>query len=106
FIIGFEVFQLVHQEFSCRNVFHIVQQTTQNPCTLQLIILHQQLFAASAGTTNVDRRVDTLFSNLAIKVQFQVAGTFKFFVDYFVHLGAGIDQRGSDNAQAAAFFDV
>ena len=24
FVVGFEIFQLVEQEFSCRNVFHVV----------------------------------------------------------------------------------
>ena len=73
---------------------------------MQLFFVHQQVFAAGAGATDIDRGVDALFSNLAIENQLHVTGAFKFFVDHFVHFRAGINQCGGNNAEAAAVFDI
>ncbi len=83
-----------------------MQQLAQDPHALQLVVSRQQLFAAGAGTVDVDGREDTLFSNLAVQGQLHVTGTLELFVDHFIHLRAGFNQRGSDDGQRAAFFDV
>ena len=54
----------------------------------------------------MDRRVDALFSDATIKVAFHVAGAFEFLVDHIVHARTGLDQRGGDDGQRAAFFNV
>ena len=68
--------------------------------------VHQQVFTTGAGATDIDRWVNTLFCNLAIQNQLHITCAFKFFVDHFVHFRAGINQRGGDNTQAAAMFDI
>jgi len=55
---------------------------------------------------DIDGRVNTAFRDTAVKMDFHVARPFKFFVNHVVHLGAGFDQRGGDDGQAAAFLDV
>src|SRR5690606_6469323 len=57
-------------------------------------------------TADVDGRVDPLLGRLAVQVQFHVTGALEFFVDHLVHLGAGIDQGGGDDGQAAAFLYI
>ena len=66
----------------------------------------EQLFAARAGAIDVDRRIQAFFRHLAIQVDLHVAGALEFFVNHVVHAAAGIDQRGGDNGQRTAFFDV
>src|ERR1700712_3900054 len=105
-IVGLGLFQLVDQELDGSDFIHRMQQLAQNPHALQLVVGGQQLFAAGAGAVDVDGREHALFGDLAIQRQFHVAGAFEFFVDHFVHLRAGFNQRGSDDGQRAAFFDV
>ena len=73
---------------------------------MQLAFLRQHLFAPGAGTVDEDGRVDAFFRDLPIQVQLHVAGAFELLVDHLVHAGAGVDQGGGENGQAAAFFDV
>ena len=39
-------------------------------------------------------------------MQFVVTCTFKFFVNYFVHLGTRVNQAGGYDGQASTFFNV
>ena len=39
-------------------------------------------------------------------MQLHVTGAFKLFVDNFIHFGAGVDKRSSDNGQATTLFHV
>jgi hypothetical protein len=39
-------------------------------------------------------------------MQLHVAGAFEFFENPFIHPAAGLDQRGRENCQAAAFFNI
>ena len=39
-------------------------------------------------------------------MDFHVAGALEFFVDHVVHARTGVDQRGGNDGQRAAFFDV
>ena len=66
----------------------------------------QQLFPAGAGAVDVDRGVDAFFRHAPVEVDFHVAGALEFLVDHVVHARAGIDQRGGDDGQRAAFLDV
>ena len=105
-IVGFKVFEFVGQELGGAQIFHIVQQLAQNPHPLHFVFLHQQVFTASAGATDIDGGVDALLGDLAIQVQFLVAGALKLFVDDFIHFRAGVHQGGGDNTQAATFLDI
>ena len=66
----------------------------------------QQLFLARAALLDVDRREHAAIGQLAIEVDLEVAGALELLEDHFVHARAGVDQRGRDDRQRAAFFDV
>ena len=83
-----------------------MQQLAQDPDLLQQVRLDQQILAAGAGAVDVDRRVDALLGDAAVQVHFGVAGALELLVDHLVHLAAGVDQRGGDDGQRAAFLDV
>ena len=79
-------------------------RSTQMRCRSSLGM--QQLFLARARALNVDGREDALVDQLAVEDDFHVAGALELFEDHVVHAGAGIDQRGGDDGERAAFFDV
>ena len=94
------------QEFHGRDLVHGGQQAAQDPDFLHFVRLHQQLLAAGAGAVDVDGREDAPLGDLALEVDFHVAGALELLVDHIVHARAGLDQRGGDDGQAAAFLDV
>jgi hypothetical protein len=51
-------------------------------------------------------REDALLHQLAIEVDLAVAGALELFEDHLVHARAGVDERGGDDGQRAAFLDV
>ena len=83
-----------------------IQHLAQNPHAVEFFARHQQLFLARTALVDVDGREHTLVHQLAVEVDFHVAGAFELFEDHVVHAAAGIDQRGRDDGQRTAFFDV
>src|SRR5258707_396168 len=71
----------------------------------QCFVIEQQFFTAGAGESDVDGGEDAAFGEFAVEDQLHVAGALEFFVDHIIHAAAGINQRGGDDSQAAAFFD-
>src|SRR6202453_5546177 len=63
----------------------------------------EQLFAARAGTGDVEGRPNTLFSQTAAEMKFHVARALEFFEDYVIHTAAGVDQCGRQDRQTASF---
>ena len=55
---------------------------------------------------DVDRREGALVGQLAVEDDFRIAGALELLEDHFVHAAAGIDQRGGDDGQRAAFLDI
>ena len=49
---------------------------------------------------------DAPVGELAVEVDFHVAGALELLEDHFVHARAGVDQRGGDDGQRAALLDV
>ena len=72
---------------------------------MQYLWGQQQLFLAGAAAVEVDGREHALFVEAAVQVNLAVAGALEFLKDHLVHAAAGVDQRGADDGQAAAFFD-
>ena len=102
----FVCLDLVEQEFHRLELVHRVEQLPQHPDLLQDVGLEQQLLAARAGAVDVDRRVDPLLGHAAVEVDLHVAGALELLVDHVVHPRAGVDQRGGDDRERAAFLDV
>src|SRR3546814_15105810 len=68
--------------------------------------LFRSFFRAGARLADVERREDALVRNLAVEHDFGVTGALEFLEDHFVHAAAGVDQRGGDDRERAAFLDV
>ena len=47
-----------------------------------------------------------LSATLRSRISSERAGAFELFENHFVHAAAGIDQRGRDDGERAAFLDV
>ena len=98
--------ELVDQEFNGIRRAHRGQNTAQHEYLLKVLARHQQVFLTCTGLENIHSREYTLVRNLAIKNDFGVTCTLKFFEDDFIHTAARIDQSGRDDGQRTAFFDV
>ena len=105
-MIALGLLDLVEQELHCGQLVHVMEQLAQDPDLAQLLLGNQQLFASRARSVDVDRRIDPLFHHAAVQVQFGVTGALEFFKNHLVHPAAGIDQRGGDDRERAAFFNV
>ena len=57
---------LSSRNFDGGDLVHRMQQLTQDPDALQLVLGGQQLLAAGAGAVDVDGREHTLFSDAAV----------------------------------------
>jgi hypothetical protein len=68
-------------------------------------LVKQQFFAAGTALADVDRRPNASVGQASIEDQFHITGTFELLENRFVHPAVGIDQRGSDDRQRAAFLE-
>ena len=84
--------QLIQQQFHGLHRRQRIQYLAQNPHAVQLFLGQQQLFLARAALVDVDSGEDSLIHQLALQVDFQVAGALELFKDHVVHTAAGIDQ--------------
>ena len=72
--------------------------------------------SSSASISSSSRRVPERLTSMAgqtalvdeapVEVQLHVARALELFENHFVHTAAGVDQRGGENRQAAAFLNV
>src|SRR5205807_5898946 len=58
------------------------------------------------GQLDIDGGEGPALLQLAVEVQFHVAGALELFVDHVVHAAPGIDQRGGDDRDAPALLDL
>src|SRR5437868_8308324 len=73
---------------------------------LELVLAEELLLLAGAGGLDVDGRPDALLGQRAVEVDLGVAGALELLEDHLVHARAGVDQRGGEDGQGAAFFGV
>src|SRR5712672_3591997 len=83
-----------------------MQELAQYPHLGELRGFGDELFLARARAVDVDRREGALLSDAAIQMDFRIAGALELFENDIVHLRAGIDQRGGENGEASALFDI
>src|SRR6478735_987426 len=69
-VVRLRVLHLVEHELDCRELVHRMDQLAQDPDLLQQVRLDQQLFAARAGAVDVQRRIDALLGDAAVKMHF------------------------------------
>ena len=105
-VVIFAVFEFAHQEFGGFKVVHRMEEFAQQPHALQAVVGNEHFFAAGAGFVDVDGREHAFFGHAAVEVQLHVAGAFEFFKNHVVHAAAGFHQRGGNDGERAAFFNV
>ena len=106
FFVRFDLSNLIEQELHRVDRVHRMQDLTQDPKAVQEVLWKEHFFLTSRGLIDVQAREYALFHQLAIEVDFRIAGSFEFFENDFVHSRAGFNQRGRDNRERAAFFDI
>ena len=105
-VVGLGGFHFVQQELDGVDGAHWVEDAAKDPHFLQRFLIDQQFFLTRAGFLNIDRREDAFIRDLAVEHDFGVTRAFEFLEDDLVHTAAGVDQRGGDDGEAAALFDV
>src|SRR5690606_36907339 len=105
-LVGLGILHLVEEEFHRIDRAHLHEDAPEDPHLGELVLLDQQLFLAGAGLADVERREDALVGDLAVEHDLRIAGTLELLEDHLVHAAAGVDQRGGDDREAAAFLDV
>src|ERR1700738_4301363 len=98
--------QLVEQEVDRIHGAHRIEDAAQDVHLLELLRLREQFFLARTRTRDVDCREGALVGNLTIEDELGVARALELLEDHFVHARAGVDQRGRDDGERAALFDV
>src|ERR1035437_6042484 len=83
-----------------------VEHLAENPDARQILFGYEQLFLAGSGALDVDGREDALVDELAVQDDLHVAGSLELLEDDLVHARAGVDERGGDDGERAALFDV
>src|SRR6185437_13787171 len=83
-----------------------VQHLAQHPDAVEVVLGDEQLFLAGARALDVNGGEDALVHQLAVEDDLHVAGAFELFEDDLVHAAAGLDQRGGDDGERTALFDV
>jgi hypothetical protein len=106
FLVVARLGELVGEKFHGFDRGERVDDAAQDPGALQLFLGDEQLFLAGAGALDIDGGEDALVYQLAVEDDFHVAGALELLEDDLVHARAGVDQRGGDDGQAAAFLDV
>src|SRR5688572_25081057 len=66
----------------------------------------KEVLTARGRLQAMDRGVEPLLHERAIEMQLHVSRPLELLENHLVHLAAGIDERGSENRQAAALFAV
>ena len=61
------------------------EHLAQDPHAVEIFLRNEQLFFPRAALLDVDRREDAAVGELAIEVDFQVAGALELLEDHFVH---------------------
>src|SRR5215217_4997344 len=96
-LVGLGVLHLVEEELHRVHRAHLHEDATKHPHLGENVLLDEQLFLASAGLADIQRREDALVGDLAVEDDFRVARALELFEDDLVHLGPRVDQRSGDD---------
>src|SRR3984893_5626785 len=106
FHVGLGLGQAAQQKFHRFDRGERAEYLAQNPDAAQLVGWKEQFVFTCAGALDIDSRENALVGEAAVQVDFHVAGALELFKDDVVHAAAGVDQRGGDDGERAAFFNV
>ena len=85
---------------------HIGQEFAQDPDSVIDIRLVEEVVATGRGKHQVHRRKDSLVGQVAVQLQFHVAGSLELFEDDIVHLGSCLRKGGGQNGERTAILDI
>src|SRR5271170_3794844 len=98
--------QLPEQELDRIDRAHRIEDAAEHVHFLENVRRHEQLLLPGSGPRDVDGGGGAFVGNFAIEDDFRVSGALELFEDDLVHARAGIDERGGDDRQRAALFDI
>src|SRR2546425_705732 len=104
--VGFGFGEAAQEELHGFNGRERAQDFAEDPDAAKLVGREQELVLARAGALNVNGREDALIGETPVEIDFHVAGALELFEDDVVHAAARVNQRGGDDGERAAFFDV
>ena len=73
------------------------RRSTEDP--IELFARNQQFLFARAALGDIDGWEHALVHQLAIQMDFHVAGAFELFENHVVHAAPGVDQRRRDDGE-------
>ena len=106
FGVGLGFGEAAEQQFHGFDGRERAQHFAQNPDAAEFVWRKQDFVFTRAGALDIDGGEDALVGEAAVEIDFHVTGALEFFEDDVVHAAAGVDQRGGDDGERAAFFHV
>ena len=98
--------EFAEQQFHGFHGGNAVHGLAEFPDAVEFIGMEEEFLLACTAFLHIDGGVDAFFGEMAVKVEFHVAGSLEFLEDDLVHLAAGIDKGGGDDGEAGVVFDV
>ena len=106
FNVCFGFFELVQNKLGRFDFIHFMGEFAENPDFLHGGWIQKKLFATRAASIDIHCGVDAPLHKFSFKVDFHVSCSFELLVNDFIHPAAGFYQRGGDDGEAAALFQV
>ncbi len=87
FFVVAGLFEPALHEFHGLERRHVGQMVAQDPHAVHIFRIIEQIVAAGGAEGHVNGREDAAVGELAVELEFQVAGALEFLEDHVVHLG-------------------
>ena len=85
---------------------HVGEKLSEDPDTVVGICIIEEVVPTCRGKDQIDGREDSLVGEVAVQLEFHVAGALEFLKDNVVHLGTGFSESGGKDGKRAAAFDI
>src|SRR5215831_8196210 len=82
--VGSRLTELVQQQFHRLHWRQRVHHFAQNPHAIELFLGQKQLFLTRTALVDIDRREHALIDQLALQVDFHIAGALELFEDHII----------------------
>ncbi len=105
-LVCFRLPDLVHDELHGIHRIHLLEEPSENPDPVEIILRDQEFFLSRPGPDQIESRENPAVGNPAIQMELHIAGSLEFFKDDFIHPASRIDQGGGNDGQAAAVLDI
>ncbi len=106
FVVGLVLFKRRGKRFHGLDGIQIHHRAAEFANRFEVFGGEQFFLLARAGLGNVDGRKQAAIRQLAVEDQLHVAGALEFLKDQLIHARTGVHQRGGQDGQRAAVFDL